>query len=226
MQTSKKAHSSTVSQRRVDNKFETEQGLSQNLPQKDGINPFAQALSKAGGHAVDSVGKNQVDQAEMERQAKEEEKKRKKEKLRQELHKRVNVLDQTEVFSREKIKVQKELNRVRLELQQEIALTSREIKKFYKEIDIATYQDITDQGLTGTGMKAFLEKLREAFRLIRKRIKSARTWLYVQSSKNKKKKAKKGKKFGAGIEVSGAKHEQTKAVFDQMGNEVGMNAGD
>jgi len=185
-----------------------------NSPNKNGSqseNPFAQAMARAGGT---KTGEN-VSAGDMEKQKKQLEKEQKKKALRLKLHK--EVTGATDIFSTERIRTQKKLEEIRRSIEVEFLGLGKEVSKLHKETSVTTYQAITDQGLTGTGMINYLEKIRQFIRLLRKKVHSARTWLNTQSNKSKKKRAR--RKGGAGIEVRGAKHEQTKAVFDQMHHE-------
>ncbi|MCL4208498.1 hypothetical protein KJZ63_02600 [Patescibacteria group bacterium] len=189
---------------------------SQNLPQNSGLNPFSEALARTGGKSVADFGNfNQnMSEQDMERQQEELLKKQKKEALRQKLHKEINPVDLSELYSAGERRTKKQLEEVRKELR----MFALEVTKLYKEVDVALFQEVVNPGQTGVGLRAYFDKLREFIKLLRQKVHSARTWLNVQSNKSKKKRAAKGNNR-TGIEISGQSHEQTKAVFDQMHHE-------
>jgi hypothetical protein len=231
LQASNKGKSSQnqQSQRQLDGGYETEQSLShgQNSPQGESINPLANALSKAGGGKnLDQLSQAAQDQAgqtspeELEKQKAEAEKKAKKEALRQKRHKEVNPLDMHEVYSRREEQTLRKLEQIRQQIKMEMMSLGGEVDKLYKDASIAATQGVVNQGQEGVGLLIFFEKLRDWIRFLRKKVKSARTWLQQSQAKAKKKGARKARKGGAGIEVGGSKSEQTKAVFDQMHHEA------
>jgi hypothetical protein len=180
-----------------------------NTPQPE--NSFAQAMARAGGT---KNGEN-ASAADLEEQKKQLEKEQKKKALRLKLHK--EVTGATDIFSTERIRTQKKLEQIRKSIEVEFLGLGKEIVMLNNETRKTTLVAITNQGTEGVGMINYLEKIRQFIRLLRKKVHSARTWLHTQNGKSKKKQAR--KKGGAGIEVGGAKHEQTKAVFDQMHHE-------
>ncbi|MDH5533826.1 MAG: DUF5660 domain-containing protein [Candidatus Pacebacteria bacterium] len=191
---------------------ELEKNLSSKTPQKSGLNPFSEALARTGGSNFDNVDPNDISQVDLEKQKLDLEKKQKKEALRQKLHKEINPVDMRELYSAHEEKTKRELEQVRKELR----VFASEITKFYKEVDVALFQEVVSPGQEGTGLRAYFDKIRQFIKLLRKKVHSARTWMHTQNAKSKKQKRGKGRK---GIEVSGQKHEQTKAVFDQMHHE-------
>lgn len=187
--------------------------LSQKIKKGENLNPFSQALSRAGGNEFDGQTPNDVNLADLKKQQKELEKKQKKEALRQKLHKEVSPVDLHELYSAEKKRTQKKLDETRKMLQAEMLLLRREVKGLTTEITL--FQEVTDQGREGIGLREYLDKIRQFIKLLRKKVHSARTWLQTTNAKSKKK--KRGKK--PGLEIGGKQHEQTKAVFDQMHHE-------
>ena len=186
---------------------------SQKIKKGDDLNPFSQALARAGGSPFSGELPQDLDQADLEKQQKELEDKQKKEALKQQLHKEVNPVDLHELYSAEKKRTQKKLDETRRMLQAEMASLKKEVKGLATEITL--FQDITDQGREGIGLREYLDKIRQFLRLLRKKVHSTKTWLQTQNAKSKKK--RRGKK--PGMEISGVQHEQTKAVFDQMHHE-------
>lgn len=181
-----------------------------------GLNPFSEALARVGGNQIADFGDYGQNQspADLEKQKKELEKQQKKEALRQKLHKEINPVDLSDLYSAQERRTKKQLEEVRKELR----MFAAEVSKFYKEVDIAVFQEVVNPGKTGVGLRAYFDKLREFIKLLRQKVHSARTWLNTQTAKSKKKQAKGGHNK-AGIEISGQSHEQTKAVFDQMHHE-------
>ena len=212
----KGAQSSNVTYSKNDS-FETEQSLSKNTKQplgEGGVNPLAEALSKAGGRAADTIPSAAQDPAALEQQRLKLEKERRKKELKKKLHDRINPVDMHEVYSRHEERTKIELEKTRKDLEK----LTIEIKKFYKEVNIVASQAVVNPGLEdGVGAQSFFEKLRQFILFLRKKIRSARTWMQQAQAKSKKKKAR---KIRGGIEIGGGKNEQTKAIFDQMHHEA------
>jgi hypothetical protein len=187
---------------------------SQNISKGADLNPFSQALARAGGKSFDGLNSDDFSQADLEQQQKDLEKKQKKEALRQKLHKEINPVDLHDLYSAESERTRKGLEKTRKMLEVEILKLRSDVKGLATEITL--FQEVVDQGREGIGLKAYFEKIREFLKILRKKVHSARTWLHTQNAKSKKKKRGKGK---TGIEISGKQHEQTKAVFDQMHHE-------
>lgn len=186
---------------------------SQTIKKGDDLNPFSQALARAGGSQFDGEVPQDLSQADLERQQQELEKKQKKEALRQQLHKEVNPVDLHELYSAERKRTQKKLDETRRMLQAEMLMLRSEVKGLATEITL--FQEVTDQGREGIGLREYLDRIRQFIKLLRKKVHSAKTWLHTQNAKSKKK--KRGKQ--PGMEIAGKQHEQTKAVFDQMHHE-------
>lgn len=192
---------------------ELEENLSSQKKYKGNkLNPFSEALARTGGSSFDNLDPNDVSQADLEKQKKDLEKKQKKEALRLKLHKEINPVDMRELYSAHEEKTKRELEQVRKELR----LFASEITKFYKEVDVALFQEVVSPGQEGTGLRAYFDKIRQFIKLLRKKVHSTRTWMHTQNAKSKKQKHSKSRK---GIEIGGQRHEQTKAVFDQMHHE-------
>ncbi len=157
-------------------------------------------------------------QAELDKQREEIERKQKYEQQRRELHKKVNPVEQTEVFNAREAEVEKKIESLR----QELKLLAKDVKEFNKEIDMTLMDEVKNPGQDGTYYINFFEKLKKFIILLRKRIKSARTWAQQMQSKKKKKKKKKG----PGLNMEGAsKSEKTTTVHDMMNSEVGGTYG-
>lgn len=189
---------------------------SQNSPKSSGLNPFSEALARVGGQQMADLNPfaQNLSDADAKRQQEELLKKQKKEALRQKLHKEINPVDLSELYSAQERRTKKQLEDVRKELK----LFASEVKKFYKEVDIAVFQEVVNPGKTGVGLRAYFDKLREFIKLLRQKVHSARTWLNTQTAKSKKKRGQHAHNK-AGIEIAGQSHEQTKAIFDQMHHE-------
>lgn len=195
---------------------ETEQGLSApQSPQglsKDQNSMFSQAL--AGANGGDKLSQN-MDPDALRRQQEEAEKQRKKELMRKKLHDQVNPVDMIDVFNNREKKVKEEIEKVRKELK----MLAQEIAALHKDVDIAVTQEVVNPGQDGAYYLSFFQKLRAFIMLLRKKIKSARTWAQQVHSKKSKKKKRRGRKGSAGIEVGGAVREKGKAVHDMMHHE-------
>jgi regulatory protein YycH of two-component signal transduction system YycFG len=156
---------------------------------------------------------------DMQKQQEEMERKQKREALKKKLHAEINPVDMKDVFDARKKKTQQDLESVRKELQ----ALAVEIARFRKDVDIATFQQIVDPGQEGVYYTSFLQQLRNFIMLLRKKVQSARTWMQQSQAKQAKKKKKGGKK--PGMEMGGAKHEQSKTVFDTMHHERSSSYG-
>lgn len=187
-----------------------------NFANNQALNPFSEALARtAGANKFDGANFSQnqnISPLEQKRQEMEAERLRKKEALKLKLHKEINPVDLTDLYNAHEERTKKALE----DLRHELRMFVNEIKDFYKEVDIATFNHVTNQGQEGVGLRSYYEKLRTFIQLLRKKVHSAKTWLQTSSAKNKKKKARKG---GAGIEISNKGPEQTADIFDQMHHE-------
>lgn len=201
---------------------ETEHALSR--PQQNanpGANPFSEALARTGGRFDSSsafTGSDQTDAAqpspdELKRQQEEMERKKKKEALKKKLHEKVNPTDMKDVFDARKKKTAQELEKTR----QELKALAADIAGLRRDIDIAAMKHVVEPGEEGTYDTNYFHQFRSFIMLLRKQIKSARTWMKQAQAKKSKKKKKSGKK--PGLEVGGGKHEQGKSVFDMMHHE-------
>lgn len=185
---------------------ETEHSLTQPQPAQPGLNPFSEALARTGGRSMgDFGGQTQPDALDYQRQMEEEKKRQKKEALRRKLHDQVNPVDMVNVFSAREKRVKEELEKTRQELQ----ALAKEITKFYKSVDIATFEQVVEPGTQGTYYVSFFQKLRNFIMLLRQHVRSATTWANQMQAKKKKRK-------GPGLDF---KQNETKAVHDTMHHE-------
>ena len=187
------------------NAFESGQNLPQNIDQNS---LFSQALSRGGNGS--STEWNQADY--LQRQQEEAERKRKLDLQRRKLHEQINPVDTIKLFDAREKRVKEELEKTRKELH----ALMKDIKDLYKDVDIATFQEVVEPGTDAAYYVSFFQKLRNFIMLLRQKVHSARTW--AQTAKSKK--AKRKSKFGAGIDVAGTGHEQGKAVHDMMNQEL------
>lgn len=176
------------------------------------LDPFSEALARASGGGFDTSNFSQNSAIDQQKQAEEVERLTKHKQLRMELMRKNNPVDLKDVYDAAEARTQKALDDLRHELRMMIP----ELKELYKDIDVATFNQVTNQGREGIGLRSFYEKLRSFIQLLRKKVHSARTWLNTQSAKSNKKKYRKG---GAGIEISKKGPEQTADIFDQMHHE-------
>ncbi|MBU0576159.1 hypothetical protein KJ707_01355 [Patescibacteria group bacterium] len=168
---------------------------------------FSEALAKTGGQ----ISKN-ISPQELKKQEDTLKKEQKRAELHRKLHDQINPVDQAEVFSGYKERTKKELNEVRKELKK-LAL---EISKFYKEVDIQTTQEITDQGVEGLGLKSFFKNLKAWIILLTQQVRSARTWMRQQQARANKIKSRKIK---GGLMMNEGGNAESKVVFDMMHHE-------
>lgn len=189
---------------------------SQNITPGGDINPFSEALARVGGKQMSDFGDfdQNTSPADLERQQQELIKQQKKEALKLRLHKEINPVDLSDLYSAQEARTKKQLEEVRKELR----IFALEVTKFYKEVDVALFNEVVRPGQSGVGLRTYFDKIREFIKLLRQKVHSARTWLNTQTAKAKKKQAYQGSNR-AGIEISGQSFEQTKAVFDQMHHE-------
>ena len=169
---------------------------------------FSEALARTGGKIP-----QENDPQELKKQEAKLKKEKKKAELRKKLHDQVNPVDQSEIFSANKERTKQELEEVRKELK----VFASEISKFYKEVDIQTTQGVAFQGTTGLGLKSYFQKLKTFIMLLTQQVKSARTWMRAQKSKQQQMKARKVK-GGMKMEAGGGVQE-SKTVFDMMHHE-------
>jgi hypothetical protein len=188
-----------------------------------GVNPFARALSEArGGTSMDqsqankqssdslNAQDNQLNQPfNFEEQQQQLIEQQNRERLRQELHRKVNPVDQKDVFSAREQQVKEEINKIRHELR----LLAQEVMAFQKDIDVTLMGEVVQPGQEGKYHLTFFQKLREFIMLLRKKIHSARTWATTLQGK-------KTKKNGLNFKAKG--HSQTKNVWDTMHHERGL----
>jgi hypothetical protein len=189
--------------------------------QNNTINPFARALAEARGgqqdtklpQSPDALKNNAdttnqpIDWAEQQRQQAEQ---LKRERLRMQLHKQVNPVEQTDVFNAREQQVKKQIDDIRHELK----LLVNEVQAFNQEIDISIMSNVGSPGQDGKYYITFFQKLRELIMLLRKKVHSARTWATTFNSKKKKR-----KKGAVGLDIAGKSYEQTATVYDRMHHE-------
>lgn len=130
----------------------------------------------------------------------------KRQQMRDKLHRMINPVEQTDIFSATEEKRKKEINEVREELKK----LAQEIAQFYKEIDITLTQDVVSPGQTGVYHQSFFAKLKEFIQMLRQRISSARTWARQAQIKQRK------KKYRYGLDFS---NQEAKSVHDMLHHE-------
>ena len=188
-----------------------------NRPQPSGVNPFARALAEARGamgtddatQGADSLPQQNTPSQEVFNPAEQQNRlleQQRRERLRQELHRRVNPVDQKDIFDARKQQVKKEIDDIRHELR----LLTQELEGMVKDVDIAIMSNVVEVGESGKGAKGFFSKLKEFIILLRQKIHSARTWATTFGSK----KAKQGS-----LNFNAKGHAQTKNVWDTMHHE-------
>ena len=171
-----------------------------------GINPFARALAEArGGQGQGEQNQLGMDQSEQQRQLLE---KQKKERLRAQLHRQINPVEERDIFNAREQQVKKQIDEVRYELK----LLSKELEGFEKDVEISIMSNVPSPGDEGKYYFSFFQKLKQFIILLRNKIHSARTWATTFSAKKKKRQA-------MGMEISGKSYEQTATVFDRMHHE-------
>ncbi|MCB9801192.1 MAG: hypothetical protein H6773_03350 [Pseudomonadales bacterium] len=185
---------------------EKPRATSQSTPSQPQLNPFSEALARAGGNMPPASIEDR--QRWQEQQLADQEKKQKREALRKKLHDQINPVDMNAVYDAREREVKREIEALR----QELKMLVRDVAKFEKEVEIAVMAEVAEPGLTGKYYLNFFRNLRSFIILLRQKIKSARTWSSQFHAKQKKKKR-------GGLRIDGAAHEQTKTVFDMMHHE-------
>jgi hypothetical protein len=147
-------------------------------------------------------------------------KKQEYDRKRLELHRKVNPVDQKDVFSARQEATKKKIDDLRKQLRN----LAKEIKKFHKEIDITLMGRVTDVGFDGIGDENFFDKLRAFIILLTQRVRSAQTWAKQMNAKAKKK-AKRGKGLGKKMAESSG-FEQRATMEEFYNNERGDNWGE
>ncbi len=130
----------------------------------------------------------------------------KKKQMREKLHRMINPVEQTDIFSAREEKRKKDINKVR----EDLKALAEEIAMFYKEIDISLTQEVVSPGQSGVYHENFFDKLRQFIQMIRQRVRSARTW----AQQAKRKQQKKRHKFG--LDFS---NQEAKSAHDMMHHE-------
>lgn len=184
--------------------------------QPGGTNPFARALAEARG-AAGETGPNPTlkpDAAlpafQPEQQQQQLLEQQRRERLRLELHRRVNPVDQKDIFNARRQQAEREVEQIRLELQREMSLLNQEVEGLARDIDTALMNRVVDTGEQGKGAKGYFAKIREFITLLRQKVHSARTWATTLSGK-------KSKQGALNFHAKG--HAQTKNVWDTMHHE-------
>lgn len=154
------------------------------------------------------------------KQQQEDLKKQEYERKRLELHKKINPVDEKELFNAREKATKKKIDDIRKQLKN----LAREISKFHKEIDITLMGRVTNTGFDGIGDENFFDRLRAFIILLTQRVRSARTWAKQQNTK-KKKMAKRAK--GLGKQMSESSGFEQRANMEQFFNsERGDNWGE
>jgi len=174
--------------------------LANNINNLDRTNTSPNALNSLGQDG--SIFNSTEHQKQLEKQQED----LKKQQMRDKLHRMINPVEQTDIFSAREEKRKKDINKVR----EELKALAQEIAKFYKEIDITLTQDVVSPGQSGTYHESFFEKLREFIQMLRQRISSARTW--ARQAQRKKKK----KKYRIGLDFS---NQEAKSAHDMLHHE-------
>lgn len=144
--------------------------------------------------------------ADHQKQLEQQQEALKKQQMREKLHRMINPVEQTDIFSAREEKRKKDINKVR----EELKALAEEIAKFYKEIDITLTQDVVSPGQSGVYHENFFEKLREFVQMLRQRISSARTWARQAQLKKKR------KKYRFGLDFS---NQEAKSAHDMLHHE-------
>lgn len=176
---------------------------------------FAEALAaqsgKAGISAQNSETTSQTTHTNKlfeEQQAKALEL-QKREALRKKLHDQVNPVHTKELFDAREKQVLQKIEQLR----QELSLLSKEVAGLNKDVELTLMTEITDPGEQGSYYLSFFENLRSFIFLLRKKVKSTRTWAHTFNGKQSKKKKR------GGLQIGGAGHEKTSTVHDMLHHE-------
>ncbi len=205
-----------------------QQGTSQRNSNQSQYNPFARALAEAekrstgqkkspNNTSIDNISagteqnlfnaQQHLDQGKnLEQLQQEQEQELKKRQMREKLHKMVNPVEQSEIFSAKEAQRKKEIEEVRKELKK----LAEEIAKFYQEVDITLTQNVATPGQEGTYHQNFFEKLKQFIIMLRQKVRSARTWSKQMQAKKKKKGPRAGLNF---------KGNEAKATHDMLHHE-------
>ncbi len=157
----------------------------------------------------EKIQKEQLEQAEYEKQ-------------RLELHKKINPVDQRDVFNAQEEATKKKIDTIKSQLRK----LAREVKKLHKTVDI-TLMGESKPGLEGVGEENFLKKLETIIKELIKRVRSARQSLAWQNTAKAKQKKKVRRGKGLGKEMMSSKgHEQRQAIELFFNSERGDNMGE
>lgn len=203
-----------------DVKPELEQNLSgsNNGSGFDDLAELSKAMAQSGGSFdglnQDTSDQNQLSPQDQQKWMEEQRIKAQQEQAKLKRHQEINSIDkQQELFARRKRDTQQQVEKIRQEIQMEIKAVRREAKALAQEIDVTTFNAYVDPGEDGKYHLTFLQQIKRFLMLLRKRIKSARTWATQVNSKKKKKKSKK-----PGLEIGASKNEKTSTVHDMLEN--------
>jgi vacuolar-type H+-ATPase subunit I/STV1 len=205
-----------------------QQGTSQRNSNQSQYNPFARALAEAEKRSAgqkkspnNSAVDNSVANSEqnlfnaqhylnqnknLEQLKQQQEQELKKRQMREKLHKMVNPVEQSEIFSAKEAQRKKEIEEIRKELKK----LAEEIAKFYQEVDITLTQNVASPGQEGTYHQNFFKKLKEFIIMLRQQVRSARTWARQMQAKQKKR----GPRIGLNF-----KGNEAKATHDMLHHE-------
>lgn len=190
---------------------ETEQRRSQTASSSpnnniDSQNLFDSSTSNSLSSGLTSQDNSIFNGNEYQKQLEQQQEDLKKKQMREKLHRMINPVEQTDIFSAREEKRKKDINKVR----EDLKALAEEIAKFYKEIDITLTQDVVSPGQSGVYHENFFEKLRQFIQMIRQRVKSARTWAQQAKRKQQKKRHKFGLDFA---------NQEAKSAHDMMHHE-------
>lgn len=178
-------------------------------PQPSGVNPFARALAEARGGTGNDNAQDFAQSPNLTQEQKTLKEQQKTERLRQELFRKVNPVDQKDVFNARKEQIKQEIQNIRHDLK----LLIQELTAFKNEISIELMSNVVDPGDQGKYHLTFYQKMREFIMLLRKKVHSTRTWAHTMSSKKSRQKGLNFKQKG---------HSQTKTVWESMHHERSM----
>lgn len=133
----------------------------------------------------------------------------KREALRKKLHDQVNPVHTKELFDAREKQVLHKIEQLR----QELSLLSKEVAGLNKDVELTLMTEITEPGEQGSYYLSFFENLRSFIMLLRKKVKSTRTWAHTFNGKQSKKKKR------GGLQIGGADHEKTSTVHDMLHHE-------
>ncbi len=212
--------------------FKTNNTSSNKTQPNASVNPFAKALAESEKRSLNSGSNsgsstsplldrlnaanegqfnlnnsaNSLFSAEQhQKQIEEEQERLKKMQMREKLHRMVNPVEQTDLFSAREERRKQEINEVRKKLK----ALAEEIAAFYKEVDVTLTQGVVSPGQSGTYHQNFFAKLKEFIQMLRQRVSSARTWARQAQAKKKKQR-------GYGLDFA---NQEAKSTHDMLHHE-------